>query len=909
MDSVLPPKRKLTEDEIEYILTLIPSAPRPTKEDIERAKALRERVKPFGVNLNSSIEFCEVWKTAFGAMGYEAYVRDVREHLRKQLEQIEIIPILVETLRERIMRNYNRAHIEAGTPVGIITAMSAGGQVQQATLNSFHSSGSSNSMQSGVDQIRMLINLSRNNPNPMCTVHFKWRISYLDAIRKEADLVGVTILSLCEDTSYTLMSTDTFERPWWYDLWEAVEGPMPPHNTNFLRIKLDTNKLYQYGVNIHNIVDALNSINHLGSLFFVYSPLHIGIVDIYTTREGVEKIIALPEKGSRGKDILVEDEEDADDGAPPSARDMHDVIAPFANEAGSAAPTGVEECDCPETRAHEENLNNASLVMLTTLVASFMRTHAFKGVPNVTALTPILTPVFSLVETETHLGDGKWKLDLSEYRERVGGIRREYLEHLLSMCGMSVVERGDTFMIVHNPERGKPDDWVSAFINDYKPGGDIDVELDVPVQNSGSSWTAPSASVNARIRFDKWKYQRILELEEKKSFDSAEIPREKFKRLDAAEYVTVQTTGSNLRALLERPEVDPHRTTSNSVYEIAELFGIGAARNYLLNAFQTLFSSTGSYVPPRHITLLVDFQTSRGVPLSVTYSALAKRNIHTLALATNQRSMTVFKNAAAIGKREALYGTSAQIMTNRRGTYGTGHSGIIVREDLLEKRAKELDAERAKRDRKGAETAKKKTPRDTLRQKSHSAVRRESHSAASSSSTTRVDETQYDADLIFAGSQAPAESSTLVDDLINDKREPRAQTAQTASFEEATRLVLESESGIPSPKPAAVMDPKMIEIASTMRAVPIAVGAEVEKVSTEPDKLVSSDPIEAAGLEPDRPVSEALVTRRRPRVTLPSLTGTAPGKTGSGDIASFLSNKKVDLETTRKMAERFNAQS
>lgn len=894
---MLPEKRKLTEDEIEYVASVIPSERFPTKEDYERARELRRRVSPYGVDVNSEeITFAEAWSAAF-SLTNSAYLDDIREHVRVQLRQIEIIPILLEKLRETIRINHDRSHISPGAPVGIVTAMSAGAQVQQATLNSFHSSGSSSNVQSGVEQIRMLINLSRSNPNPTCTIHFKRQITYLDALRKEADLVGVTVLSLCEDASFSLMTVDTFERPWWYALWEQVEGPLPPHSAHFLRVKLDTIKMYQYGVNIEDVVNAINVINHLDILRCVYSPLHIGIVDIYATRNGVQRLVSLPPTPTRAREVA--DDEEDDENAPPTAEDMRDIIAPLARPSDISGGDGDDGCECSGPDPHEDAMNNAALTLLTTSVATHLRTHAIKGVPNIIALTPVMTPVISLVDTEKSLGDGRWRLNLNGYRERVNGIQREYLEKLLTLCGIEVLERGDTYFVVRNPERGNPDAWVGAYIEAYTEG-DVDPDLDVELQD-GDNWTAPSATVNARLRFDKWKYQRALDKLERENAEVIEIPREKFKRLDAGDYITIVTTGSNLRALLQRPEIDTYRTTSNNVYEIASMFGIGAARSYLLTAFRNLFAATGSYVPPRHIALLVDFQTSRGMPLSVTYSGLAKRNTHTLALATNQRSMTVFKNAAAIGKREAVRGPSAQIMTNRRGNYGTGHFTLLTKTEELERRAKEIEEERARaEEEKRAARAGVIDPDEIVRELGYSPSRLR----RAAGGEDLVEEEQYDGDLIFSGAEAPT-ASTLVDELLTDKRTPASRPARAASPEEAGRLL--SEAGImPTPEPAHIVDPKLIDIATRVRVTPIAVGAQVENVSTAPDKLVPGDPLEAADIEKTPPTRSAGLTRRRPRIALPDLGDSAPENTEGADIASFLSSKKVDINTAQQMASGAN---
>lgn len=98
-------KRKLTENEIEYILDFI---------------------KPFD-NIPP--------ETAM------SIVKRNKDKLRKQLENQEIYAEIIDELKEEIKKNYFDALINPGESVGILCSQSLGEKNTQSTLNTFHKAG------------------------------------------------------------------------------------------------------------------------------------------------------------------------------------------------------------------------------------------------------------------------------------------------------------------------------------------------------------------------------------------------------------------------------------------------------------------------------------------------------------------------------------------------------------------------------------------------------------------------------------------------------------------------------------------------------------------------------------------------------------------------------------------------
>lgn len=61
------------------------------------------------------------------------------------------------------------------------------------------------------------------------------------------------------------------------------------------------------------------------------------------------------------------------------------------------------------------------------------------------------------------------------------------------------------------------------------------------------------------------------------------------------------------------PNVDPVRTYSNDICEIFEVLGIEAVRKAIEREMNNVISFDGSYVNYRHLALLCEVMTSKGI--------------------------------------------------------------------------------------------------------------------------------------------------------------------------------------------------------------------------------------------------------------------------------------------------------
>jgi DNA-directed RNA polymerase II subunit RPB1 len=144
------------------------------------------------------------------------------------------------------------------------------------------------------------------------------------------------------------------------------------------------------------------------------------------------------------------------------------------------------------------------------------------------------------------------------------------------------------------------------------------------------------------------------------------------KKLRHKEEWIVETDGSNLRDILVQPGVDTERTVSNNMWEILEIFGIEAVRQFLFLAFMNLVTSGGANINPVHIDQLVDKMTCTGNIRAIARFGVETSQYGPLARSTFEEVMSQLMSAAIFSERDDLNALSSSIMAGTQINAGTG---------------------------------------------------------------------------------------------------------------------------------------------------------------------------------------------------------------------------------------------
>ena len=145
----------------------------------------------------------------------------------------------------------------------------------------------------------------------------------------------------------------------------------------------------------------------------------------------------------------------------------------------------------------------------------------------------------------------------------------------------------------------------------------------------------------------------------------------------------IETDGINLIEILQLDNVNPTKVYSNDIYEIYNTFGIEAARNIILTEIREVIDGAGSYVNFRHLSLLCDIMTNKGVLMSIDRFGINRGNIGPLAKCSFEETTDQLFKAAIFGELDKLNGVSSNIMMGQIPPCGTGAVNILLDESKI----------------------------------------------------------------------------------------------------------------------------------------------------------------------------------------------------------------------------------
>jgi DNA-directed RNA polymerase subunit A' len=163
----------------------------------------------------------------------------------------------------------------------------------------------------------------------------------------------------------------------------------------------------------------------------------------------------------------------------------------------------------------------------------------------------------------------------------------------------------------------------------------------------------------------------------------------------------IMTLGTNLKDIMKMKEVDNEKILSNDLYEVAEIFGIEAARQLIINEVKAVTDSQGLDINTRHHKLIADAMTILGTVRGVTRMGIIAQKNSILARATFETPVKQFVNASIKGNGDKLTGVVENIIINQPIPVGTGLPGLavkvigpLIKKDSEKKTATEKDVEK-----------------------------------------------------------------------------------------------------------------------------------------------------------------------------------------------------------------------
>jgi len=142
----------------------------------------------------------------------------------------------------------------------------------------------------------------------------------------------------------------------------------------------------------------------------------------------------------------------------------------------------------------------------------------------------------------------------------------------------------------------------------------------------------------------------------------------------------IDTDGSNIIDTMLHPEVDKYRTFSNDIHEMYNIFGIESARNTLIREIREVMDEA-SEIDPRHVHLLVDMMTTKGLLIPIDRNGMKLTDVGPLAKCSFEEADQQLYKAAIYGETDNITGVSSNIILGQAPPCGTGTVDVTLHEE------------------------------------------------------------------------------------------------------------------------------------------------------------------------------------------------------------------------------------
>ena len=147
----------------------------------------------------------------------------------------------------------------------------------------------------------------------------------------------------------------------------------------------------------------------------------------------------------------------------------------------------------------------------------------------------------------------------------------------------------------------------------------------------------------------------------------------------------INTIGSNLEQMFGIKEVDETRSVTNSIYEMAKLLGIEAARGVIISEALKTLQEQGLDVDVRHVMLVSDIMTFTGEVKSIGRYGVAGAKSSILARAAFEETIKHLVKASIRNETDNFQGIFENVMVGQVIPSGTGMFDLIAKFEGEEK--------------------------------------------------------------------------------------------------------------------------------------------------------------------------------------------------------------------------------
>lgn len=210
----------------------------------------------------------------------------IKNDLKKQLNNVEVIPEIIPKLKNTIFKQYKQSIIQPGECIGILTAQCIGEKQTQMMLNTFHFTGMAiKSVISGVPRFTELLNATQNPKGISMYISLK---DHPKSIKQARNIIGQ---ELTEITLGTLIQKFTISNQTPNESWFNIFTLIYPERKNILniqyslRLHLNRKILYEYKILLEDIVNTIEK--EFDNILCSWAPCS-NFIDIFVETKDIE---------------------------------------------------------------------------------------------------------------------------------------------------------------------------------------------------------------------------------------------------------------------------------------------------------------------------------------------------------------------------------------------------------------------------------------------------------------------------------------------------------------------------------------------------------------------------------------------------------------------------------------------
>jgi len=170
----------------------------------------------------------------------------------------------------------------------------------------------------------------------------------------------------------------------------------------------------------------------------------------------------------------------------------------------------------------------------------------------------------------------------------------------------------------------------------------------------------------------------VIEIDSEEMDDKLNIVRGK-------EYA-VSTLGDCFVDCSASPCVNWEKTTSNHITDLLDILGVEGCTAQLFEQLNTVVSFDGTYIDPRHLTMLCNTMSRAGALMALNRHGINRSDTGPIGKCSFEETPDVLCDAAMFGECDNGKGVSAAIMTGQPAQIGSGCAEVLFHSDCIDPR-------------------------------------------------------------------------------------------------------------------------------------------------------------------------------------------------------------------------------